>query len=137
MSLALTAEEAKSLARRNFEEFDNNNVDGQIELYAPDATIYAPQPMDRDGFRNMMNMFKSSFPDGAHTIEDQITDGEQVCTRWTWSGTHTGDFMGMPPTGRRVSIEGMNIDRIASGKIIERWIQYDALGLVQQLTAQQ
>ncbi|NUR41408.1 MAG: SnoaL-like domain-containing protein, partial [Streptomyces sp.] len=62
--------------------------------------------------------------------------GDRVCTRWTWHGTHTGDFMGMPATGKRVSMTGTTIHRCgADGRIAEGWWQYDRLGLMEQLGA--
>jgi predicted ester cyclase len=80
-------------------------------------------------------MFRGAFPDIAHTIEDQVAEGDKVVTRLRAHATHKGELMGIPPTGEEVTIEGISIWRIANGKIKECWVNYDALGLLQQLGA--
>ena len=80
-------------------------------------------------------MFRSAFPNIAHTIEDQIAEGDKVVTRLRAHATHEGELMGLPPSGKEVTIEGISIWRIADGKIKERWFNYDALGLMRQLGA--
>jgi steroid delta-isomerase-like uncharacterized protein len=67
------------------------------------------------------------------TVEDLIAEGDKVVGRWTFRGTHRGDFMGIPPTGKKVSIMGIAIYRIARGKIAEAWVAWDAMGLMHQL----
>ena len=66
-------------------------------------------------------------------MEDQIADGDKVASRWIARGTNTGAFMGMPPTGKQVTIAGMLIVRVAGGKMVESWVNFDALGMLQQL----
>ena len=80
-------------------------------------------------------MYRSAFPDVHMQIEDQIAEGDRVATRWVASGTHEGDLMGINPTGNRVTVAGMTIDRIADGQIAETWDNYDALGMMQQVGA--
>jgi steroid delta-isomerase-like uncharacterized protein len=76
----------------------------------------------------------SAFPDIQRTVEDQFTDESQmVVTRWTATGTHLGYFMGIAPTGKRLTVTGIAIHRIASGQIVEEWQEWDTLGLMQQL----
>jgi steroid delta-isomerase-like uncharacterized protein len=75
----------------------------------------------------------AAFPDAQRTVEDQLTDDQNVVTRWTASATHQGEFMGVAPTGKRVTMTGISIHRIADGKIVEEWQQWDSLGLMQQL----
>lgn len=88
-----------------------------------------------DAMRREIDMWRGGF-DFAFTVDSQITEGDRVCTRWTWSGTHTGDFMGIPATGRQVAMTGMTIFRCTEeGKITEGWWQYDRLGLMAQLGA--
>ena len=67
------------------------------------------------------------------TIEDIIAEGETVVARWTCRGTHKGDLSGIAPTGKQFNISGVSIARFASGKVVEGWINWDALGLMQQL----
>lgn len=71
--------------------------------------------------------------DFAFTIEDQIAEGDRVCTRWTWDGMHKGEFMGVPATGKRVSMTGTTVHRLRDGLICEGWWQYDRLGVMGQL----
>jgi len=74
-----------------------------------------------------------AFPDARYTVEDQLADGDKVFTRWSWTGTHKGELMGIALTGKPVRISGMVIDRIVDGKIVEEWEEWDALGMMQQL----
>lgn len=86
-----------------------------------------------DAMRREVEMWRSGF-DFVFTIEDQIADGDRVCTRWTWNGTHKGDFMGIPASGKKVTMTGMTIHRCRDdGKVAEGWWQYDRLGLMDQL----
>lgn len=91
--------------------------------------------MGLDAIRREIGMWRGGF-DMAFTIEDQITEGDRVCTRWTWNGTHKGDFMGIPASGKKVSMSGTTIFRCGeNGKIAEGWWQYDRLGLMAELGA--
>jgi predicted ester cyclase len=74
-----------------------------------------------------------AFPDVRVSVEDQIAEGDMVVTRWTATGTHTGELMGIPPTGRRIEISGITINRFSGGRIAEDWYQSDDLGMMQQL----
>lgn len=86
-----------------------------------------------DAIRREMGMWRGAF-DFTFTLDDQIAEGDRVCTRWTWNGTHKGDFLGIPSTGRTVSMTGTTIFRCREdGKIVEGWWQYDRLGLMAQL----
>ena len=80
---------------------------------------------------------RAAFPDSHHTIEDLIAEGDKVVTRFTWRGTHRGEFMGVAPTGRRVVVGGIWVHRLAGGRIVEgrEWGQFDWLGLLRQLGA--
>jgi steroid delta-isomerase-like uncharacterized protein len=86
-----------------------------------------------DGFRQLVRMFRQAFPDMMATVEDVIAEGDRVVLRWTARGTHQGDLMGFAPTGREVRMTGINIYRIASGRIVERWGNSDDFGMWQQL----
>ena len=88
-----------------------------------------------DGVKNVFDSFRVAFPDGRTTIEDTVAEGDTVVTRWTFRGTHRGGFAGIAPTGRLVEIAGINIDRIAGGRFVERWYEMDRLGLMRQLGA--
>jgi len=88
-----------------------------------------------DHFRREMDVWRGGF-DFSFTLEDQLAEGDRVCTRWSWKGTHKGDFLGIPATGKDVSMTGTTIFRFGdNGKIVEGWWQYDRLGLMAQLGA--
>lgn len=90
-------------------------------------------PAGREGFKQFVLMYRSAFPDMHITIEDQIAEGDKVVSRWTARGTHQGELMGIPPTGKQATVTGINIERFANGKFVEEWSNFDALGLLQQL----
>jgi steroid delta-isomerase-like uncharacterized protein len=75
----------------------------------------------------------SAFPDLKLMVEDQIAEGDKVVTRWSATGTHQGELLGIPPTGKQTTATGITIDRIQGGKIVETWTHWDNLGLLQQL----
>jgi predicted ester cyclase len=78
-------------------------------------------------------MYLTAFPDLHLTIEDLIAEGDKVVDRQTARGTHQGTFMGIPPTGKQITVTAMNISRIVGGKIVEHWVELDTLGMLQQL----
>ena len=80
-------------------------------------------------------MYQAAFEDGMVTIDDMIAEGDLVVTRWTGRGTHTGELMGIAPTGKEVTVSGITIARLANGKIAEEWELMDALGMMVQLGA--
>jgi steroid delta-isomerase-like uncharacterized protein len=95
-----------------------------------------PEPIrGRDGFRQFVGMYQSAFHDATVTIDDQIAEGDRVMTRWTGRGTHTGELMGIAPTGKEVTVSGITVSRLAGGKIAEEWELMDALGMLVQLGA--
>ena len=80
-----------------------------------------------------MLRYRRAFPDARYTIEEMIADQDKVVIRWSGTGTHLGELMGIPPTGRRVTVTGISIGRYEGGKLVEEWLNFDALGLFQQL----
>jgi steroid delta-isomerase-like uncharacterized protein len=131
------SEQNKAIARRIFEEvWNESNLDVIDELYTKDVVNHALPPglpPGIDGFKAFAGMYLSAFPDTKMTVDDQITDGDKVVTRWTGTGTQTGELMGIPPTGKRVTVTGIDFQRIAGGKIVESWGQFDQMGMMQQL----
>ena len=79
-------------------------------------------------------MLRNAFPDIKYTVEDMIEDGDKLVARWSAKGTHKGEFMGIPPTGRQVSFTGIEIIRVKDGKAVEEWEELDRAGLMGQLT---
>jgi steroid delta-isomerase-like uncharacterized protein len=89
--------------------------------------------MDRDGYRAAVQMLHAAFPDLIVTVEDQLAERDRVSTRWWASGTHAGAFVGIPPTGRTVTISGIDIHRVDRGRIAELWEELDVASLLAQL----
>lgn len=131
------SEENKALVRRVYEQvWNNKNLDALDELNAPDVINHgAPPglPPGVEGSKAYLGMFISAFPDTQMTIEDQIAEGDKVLTRWTARGTHTGELMGIPATGKQVTVTGLDLSRIAGGKVVEAWGEFDQMGMMQQL----
>jgi steroid delta-isomerase-like uncharacterized protein len=128
----------KALARRYNKEID---TDGNLalvdELFAANYVLHMPglPPIDREGYKQMIAMFRAAFPDLVVTTDAQVAEGDRVVNRWTTRGTHRGEFMGIPATGKMVMFTGMNILRFENGKITEHWGLFDMPGIIQQLRA--
>jgi steroid delta-isomerase-like uncharacterized protein len=131
--------DVKEIARRILEDPWRGKLDEALELVADDYVGHVPgmpEPIrGKDGFREFVNAYLTGFPEGAITVDHQIAEGDLVATRWTGRGTNTGELMGMPPTGKQVTVEGITYSRIADGKAREEWVSWDTLALMQQLGA--
>ena len=111
-----------------------HNVEAARQLFAADATIYSAQgALNLDTFAQGGSAFLAGFSDLQVEVLDQIEEGEKVVSRVVWSGTHTGDLYGIPPTGRSFRSESITIDRIVNSRIQERWEAFDMLGMMQKL----
>jgi steroid delta-isomerase-like uncharacterized protein len=132
-------QDTKEIARRVLEGPWQGKLDEVIELVGDDYVGHvpgAPGPIrGKDGFRGFASSYLAAFPDGTITIDHQIAEGDFVATRWTGRGTNTGELMGMPPTGKEVTIEGITYSRVADGKAHEAWLIWDTLSMLQQLGA--
>jgi steroid delta-isomerase-like uncharacterized protein len=126
----------RAIVQRVFiDGLNSHDVTVVMELYS-DAVCHFPLVGELKGeaVRRFFASLLSAFPDIQRRSEDQFTDDlNHVVTRWTATGTHLGDFMGIAPTGNRVTVTGIAIHRIASGQIVEEWQEWDTLGLMQQL----
>ncbi|UCC88427.1 MAG: ester cyclase [Anaerolineales bacterium] len=134
----MSAEQNKALFRRVMDEvFVGGNTSLIDELFAPNFVEHEELPpgipAGAEGVKQLSSMFLSAFPDFKATIEDLIAEGDKVVARATWSGTHQGEFMGIPPTGKRISIQVIDIVRFAGGKFVEHWGQMDNMTMMQQL----
>ena len=128
----------KNLARRLFEEvWNKGNAHAADELFTSNYTHHDPSTPDvgrgPDSEKKRMTLYRQAFPDLRLTIDDLIAEGETVTARWTCTGTHKGELAGIAPTGKHVTMTGISIARFANGKMIEGWVNWDALGLMQQL----
>lgn len=130
------SDENKTIVRHYFDSWGIQEA--EKESLAPDFVAHmpgVPEPMNREAFIQFQGVILSAFPDFAPTLEDQIAEGDKVANRLVFHGTHKGDFQGIPPTGKRVTVTAITIERVAGGKIVEHWINFDALGMVQQIGA--
>jgi predicted ester cyclase len=109
------------------------------ELYAPDYVDHVNRGPEPDlvsgpqGIKDAVTMFRTAFPDLKYEVEDDMVERDLVMTRFSARGTHRGAFMGAVPTGSVIAYTGIDINRISAGRIVESWVQYDALGLLEQL----
>jgi predicted ester cyclase len=133
----MTPEENKKTARRIVIEIIAGNTDLIDQVFAAnyvDHALPAGIPPTREGFKSMIPVLRTAFPDLEYTIEDQIAEGDRVAQRLRGRGTLKGEFMGMPPTGKTAEWEEMHIHRFdAEGKLIEHWDVTDEVGMMTQL----
>jgi steroid delta-isomerase-like uncharacterized protein len=133
----MSTEENKVLSRRLLVEgFSEQNIAVVEELVAVDCQDHGTLPSRSpglEGAKQLFTLIRTAFSDLHCIIEDQIAEGDMVVTRSTWNSTHRGEFLGIPATGKQVTVKGINIMRWVDGKIVEQWDTYDHLGLMQQL----
>ncbi len=127
-----------TLIRHLYEEVDKANLAVLDETFSPAYVDHNPPPFpghtsDLAGLKRIFGAFTRAFADSRHIVEDAFSFGDKVVVRVTAVGTHAGEFMGIPPTGKSVSMTGIAIYRIASGKIVEKWGEQDRLRMLQQL----
>ena len=127
----------KTLVRQFVEEVFNKGDLAAVDTFLDTNYIehagapgLAPGP---EGFKQLLTIFDTAFPGIHMTIEDLVAEGDRVVGRFTARGTHQGEFFGIPPAGKQVTLTAINIYRIAGGKIAERWGNSDDLGMMQQL----
>jgi predicted ester cyclase len=127
----------KSVIRRFVEEVQNKkNWDVYDELNDPAFVNHSAPPgipSDREGGKIYLGAFLNAFPDCRFTIDDMIAEGDQVVTKKTFTGTHEAEFAGIPPTGKRVTLQFVDIMRVRDGRIVEHWLSMDQLSFMQQL----
>jgi len=132
----MTAEELKRNLRRGFEEgMNGRNFAVFDEFLAPNYvnhTLPAPMP-GPEGMKAVVGMFLAAFPDFHVVVEDVLCDGNLLCTRGYFTGTHNGDFQGIPPPGKSFKAGYIDVWRAENGKFAENWVQLDMLSLMQQL----
>lgn len=132
------AVDMKQVARRLIDEvFAKGNFDVLDELCDPGFRSHDPVTGDSDLRQEKENcrMYKSAFPDLAPTVLGCFSEGDTVITHWRMTGTHQKPLLGIQATGKRCTCEGVSIDRFRGGRIVESWVQWDALGLLRQLGA--
>ena len=133
-----TEAELKDVYQRIIDAISRGDAAGLDELIAPDVVDHNPIPDQapgRDGFKQWMAAARTAFPDMRGTVDDVLAEGDRVAARMTWYGTHRGDFMGVEPTGNRVSFSAFHLVRFSQGRAVEWWGTADLLGALQQLGA--
>ncbi len=130
--------DGKAMVQQFVEEFWNRGNVGVVDqLFSADWIWRSGNPpgmpSNREGLKMMASM-RAAFTDATTSIHDQIAEGKKVVTRWSFEGTNSGSFMGLPPTGKRVTFWGVSVDRVEDGKFVERWDVADMGSLMQQLS---
>ena len=120
----MSAKESKAFIRRYFDAMGKDKSVATMDEYIADAD---------EELKQHIAAFEAAFPGYGMIVEDMIAEGDKVVVRGAMHGTHKGDLMGIPPTGKQVTISVIIIYRIADGKIVEHWMIADQLGLMQQL----
>lgn len=134
----MSTEQNKAIVRHYLQEAVSQGSMSAIEKYVSPGVVFAspytPEPIQGiEGFKQMIGMLHTAFPDLNIQEEGAIAEGDAVSTRWSATGTHQGDFMGSKPSGRRFRISGQSIYTVKDGKITEGWVNDDSLGMLQQL----
>jgi predicted ester cyclase len=138
----MSAQENKEKARRLMEEaFGQGKLEVVDEVLDPDFVCYDPNSESgavrgADTIKQEIEWFRNAIPDLTYTVEDQVAEGDKVVSRYTATGTHQGEFFGVAPTGNRIEMSGIQIDRFdGSGRMVEEWPEYDMLGAMKQMGA--
>ena len=133
----MSTDELKAKLRNLDDEvFNKGNLAVIDDVVAPDFVNHDPfpgEPSGREGFKMLATAMRAAFPDLHFTNEQMIGEGDIVAHRFTMRGTHAGPFLGLPATGRSITMRGIDILRFADGKVTDRWARTDDLGLMQQL----
>jgi len=134
--MSTQTEQNKAIVRRNYETADKNDLTTFSEQLAPDLVLHypgMPGPLNREALIQMMNVMFSGLTQRRHVFEDQIAEDDKVVTRLTLHAVHTGEFQGMPATGKQIVVPQIAIHRIQNGKIVEVWVSSDDISMMKQL----
>jgi steroid delta-isomerase-like uncharacterized protein len=134
----MSTEANKAVVRRLYDLSNRGDVAAFDELHTPDYVGHVASGSDIQGSeaaRRFSATIHTIFPDLHFTLHDQIAEGDLVAVRWTFRGTHRGEYLGVAPTGKQVTVPGMDVFRLAGGTLVEGWTVSDRLGLLRQLGA--
>jgi steroid delta-isomerase-like uncharacterized protein len=128
----------KAIVQRLYEEvWNRRKLEVIKEIISPSHALQAPNmsgsSIGPEAYKRNVLAFLAGFPDLRWSIEDTIAEKDKVVACWTFSGTHKGDYLGIPATNKKVSVEGITIHNVAGGKIMDSYSNWDVLGMMQQL----
>jgi predicted ester cyclase len=130
-----SGDENKAAVRACFENASQGNFDALDDIVTGDYVLHPADVRGADGLKEMVQGYRDALSGLRVTIDQQFTDGDFVATRYTITGTHDGDLMGTPPSGKNVAFTGITISRCQSGRIAEEWEITDVVGLLGQIGA--
>lgn len=133
----MSTEQTRTTAQRVMERLDQRDLEGVLELCADDALWYgfAPQPLDKQGYRQAISAFLRAYPDSRFPVDDWIVEGELAAACHSLRGTHLAAFQDIQATGRAVVVNAIVLFRVVNGKVVATWLSADLLGMLQQLGA--
>lgn len=130
------ADQHEALLRRWIDAYNERNEQREADARGAGYTAHAPgerAPLDSQAWTEMLAGYSSGFPDIHLTVEEVAADEHMVAARISFTGTHSGEFQGLPPTNRKVAFESVEINRVVDGKVVEHWFQLDQVAVLQQL----
>lgn len=133
----MSPEQNKQIALRMYEEIMNRRDTALVDQLMDDQ-YFNPEnapgvPQGKEGGKIMFEMWNQAFPDYKMTVQDVVVEGDAVVVRWSFTGTNTGAFLGMPATNKKVTVGGINMLKFKNGKIAENLPEFDKFGMMQQL----
>ncbi len=132
----MSTEQNKAVVRRMFEIIQSGRVGELAQITDANWVNHDPSlpPMQGiEGAQQLGRLFHNAFPDARIVLDKLAAEGDRVGAHFTFSGTHTGSFLDLSPTGKKVAVQGAGLFRVLDGKLAENWVNFDALGLMQQL----
>jgi predicted ester cyclase len=133
----MSSEQNKAIVRRLLEEpwkGDLRVIDELVDRKYVGYDPSLPEPLrGPEGFKENISTYRAAYSDARITVDDQIAEGDKVATRWTGRGKHDGDLMGIGPTGKQVTVSGLTLSRLANGKVVEEYTNWDTFGMMQRL----
>jgi steroid delta-isomerase-like uncharacterized protein len=137
----MSIDDNKAVVRRWFDEVVSHGNMSSLDAicaqchpqFAVVRGVVEPAPQGIPGLKGLVTSLRTAFPDLNAKVDEQIAEGDKVVSRVTMSGTHQGEFMGMPPTGRSFTIAGVSIWEVRGGQLISEWVNWDSMGMMKQL----
>ncbi len=132
----MSTEQNKAIVHRMMDLFATGDTSRVDQVFAPNWVNHDPSlpPLQGlDGARQLIQMMRSAFPDATVNLEHVTAEGDKVGGNWSFSGTNTGSFLGLAPTGKKVTVQAAGIFRVVDSKLTDNWVNLDGMGMMQQL----